>query len=262
MILTWQASLLAASLFVAMLLSLEVGRRLGLLRRRRDPEGAEKGIGAVEGAVFGLLALLVAFTFSGAASRFENRRHLIGEEANDIGTAYLRIDLLPPDAQPEMRDLFRRYLDARIEAYRQARDVRDAADAAARLARSTELHGEIWGKAVAACRMPDAPGSAAMLLLPALNAMFDITTTRGVATQNHPPMVIFAMLLGLCLLGGTLAGYGMSASKSRHVLHMIVFAAMLSLTVYVILDLEYPRVGFIRIDKADQVMVDLRASMR
>lgn len=259
---TLLGSLLAASLFVGMLMALEAGRRIGHFRRARDPEGAEKGTGAVEGAVFGLLALLVAFTFSGAATRFEDRRHLVGEEANDIGTAYLRIDLLPPDAQPELRDLFRRYADARIEVYKSARDVRSAADAAARLAQSTELHGEIWAKAVAACRRPDAPGSAAMLLLPALNAMFDITTTRTVATQNHPPFVIFSLLLGLALLGGLLAGYGMSASKSRQVLHMVAFAAIMSLTVYVILDIEYPRVGLIRVDKADQVIADVRASMK
>ena len=101
----------------------------------------------MDGAVFALLGLLVAFTFSGAASRFDARRHLIVEETNAIGTAYLRLDLLPASAQPALRDLFRRYLDSRLEVYRKLPDL-DAAKA--ELARSTQLQGEIWSQAVAA----------------------------------------------------------------------------------------------------------------
>jgi hypothetical protein len=109
--LTLIALLTAIGLFLGMLLFLEIGRRIGVKRLNRHPEGLVKGASAAEGAVFGLLGLLIAFTFSGAASRFEERRHLITEEANAVGTAYLRINLLPSDAQPEVRELFRHYLD-------------------------------------------------------------------------------------------------------------------------------------------------------
>ena len=88
----------AAGLFIGMLCLLEVGRRVGQRRREADTEGARAGVGVIDGAVFALLGLLLAFTFSGAAARFDTRRHLIVEEANAIGTAYLRLDLLPPDA--------------------------------------------------------------------------------------------------------------------------------------------------------------------
>ena len=84
--------LLCGGLFLGLLLMMEAGRRLGVRRLAADPEGARAGIGAVEGAVFALLGLLIAFTFSGAASRFDDRRHLVAEEANAIGTAWLRID--------------------------------------------------------------------------------------------------------------------------------------------------------------------------
>ncbi len=87
--------LLFAGLLLALLVAAEIGRRIGIARIARDPEGLPKGVGAVEGAVFALLGLLLAFSFSGAASRFEDRRHLITAETNAIGTAYLRIDLLP-----------------------------------------------------------------------------------------------------------------------------------------------------------------------
>lgn len=118
-----KASLSVIGLFCGMLFLLEVGRRIGLKRIADDPEGAHKGTGAVEGAVFALLGLLIAFTFSGAASRFDDRRRLAAEEANTIGTAYLRIDLLPAESQQEMRELFRRYLDLRLETYRNAADL-------------------------------------------------------------------------------------------------------------------------------------------
>ena len=95
-----------------------VGHGIAMRRIAQDPEGAKKGAGVIEGAVFGLLSLLLAFTFSGAVSRFDTRRHLVGEEAIRIGTAFDRIKLLPTDAQPGLRDLFRRYLDARLETYR------------------------------------------------------------------------------------------------------------------------------------------------
>jgi hypothetical protein len=249
--------LFAVGLFVGMLLFLQIGRRLGERSLALDPGEARTGLGGVEGAVFALLGLLIAFTFSGAASRFDQRRHLVTEEANAIGTAWLRIDLLPAEAQPALRDLFRSYLDSRLETYRKLPDV-DAAMAEFR--RSMDLQGEIWKAAVSGSRKSDTP-AVAMQLLPALNQMIDITTTRLMATRIHPPKVIFIMLGGLSLASALLAGYAMAGGKSRHWVHVILFAAVLSTTVYVIVDLEYPRLGLIRVDAVDQVLTDLRRSM-
>ena len=123
-------------LFLGMLLFLEIGRRIAVRRVREDTGAAGEGVGAVDGAVFALLGLLIAFTFSGASSRFDTRRQLIVEETNDIGTAYLRLDLLPADLQPALRDSFRRYLDARIEVYRKLPDIAAAKES---LAKANEL---------------------------------------------------------------------------------------------------------------------------
>ena len=117
MILAAYAPLVALSLFAALLAAQEAGFRAGRRRRSGEADTAPTGLGAVEGALFGLMGLLIAFTFSGAEARFENRRRLIVQEANAIGTAYLRIDLLPAASQPAVRDLFRRYVDQRLAGY-------------------------------------------------------------------------------------------------------------------------------------------------
>jgi hypothetical protein len=250
-------SSLALGLFFGMLGLLELGRRLGARRLAQDPDGIRMGAGAVEGAIFALLGLLIAFTFSGAASRFDTRRQLVVQEANAIGTAYLRLDLLPAATQPTLRDLFRRYLDSRLEVYRTLPDLAAAQEA---LGKSAKLQSQIWAQAVAAC-VAQSGAPATMLLVPALNEMIDITTTRTMAARIHPPMVIFGMLCALMLASALIAGYGMAGSKSRSWLHMFGFAATLALAVYVILDIEYPRSGLIRIDAIDRVLVDLRESM-
>jgi hypothetical protein len=247
------------TLLLGILLAMEVGRRFGIAIAARGGERDVKGVGAAEGAVFALLGLLIAFTFSGAATRFEERRHLITQEANAIGTAYLRIDLLAEDARAPLRDLFRRYLDTRLASYRH---VDDMAATQANLAEGAALQNEIWAKAVAAIQAPAAASQAGMLFLPALNEMIDITTTRLIATRNHPPAVIYLLLGVLSLVAALLAGFSMSTNRSRSWLHMLVFAIMMSVTLFVVLDLEYPRRGLIRIDGADLVLVELRASMR
>lgn len=249
--------LLVGGLFLGLLLFIEIGRRIGVRRHSADPDGARAGSGAVDGAVFALLGLLIAFTFSGAASRFDHRRHLVVEEANDIGTAWLRIDLLPENRQPVVRDLFRQYLDSRLATYRKMPDL-DASRA--EMARTVKLQQEIWTQSVIGARESDSQ-PARMLLLPALNAMIDITTTRYMATQIHPPAIVFVMLAVLALAGAMLIGYGMAGGRTRSWLHAASFAVVMAVTVYVILDIEYPRLGLIRVDAIDQVLVDLRQSM-
>ena len=228
-------------------------------RLANDPDGAMVGVGTLEGAVFGLLALLVAFAFSGAAVRFETRRQLIIEETNDVGTAYLRLDLLPLPAQPPLRDRFRQYVSARLDAYRQLPDI---AAATQTLARATALQAEIWTHAVGHSREPDAHPDAGKLLLPALNAMFDITTTRTAALYRHPPIIIFLLLFVVALVSALLAGHGLAASRRRNWFHMVGFAAVITVAVYVILNLEFPRLGFIQVSVFDQALSAQLESMR
>jgi hypothetical protein len=135
-------------LFLSVLGLIEIGRRIGLSRMAEETERARAGLGAIEAAIYGLLALMIAFTFSGAASRLDARRALVVQEANAIGTAYLRLDLLPAAAQPALREQFSRYTETRLAVFRALPD-NEAADAQA--AKAGSLQKEIWAGAIPAC---------------------------------------------------------------------------------------------------------------
>lgn len=123
------------------------------------------------------------------------------QEANAIGIAYLRLDLLPAAAQPELREQFRRYTETRLAVYRALPDI-EASNV--QMARAAALQREIWAGAIAAVR--EAPQQASLLLLPALNEMIDITTTRAVALKTHTPPIIMGALILLALFCSLLAG--------------------------------------------------------
>jgi hypothetical protein len=249
----------AAATFVAILLALALGRWIGRRVLARYAPVTPPNIGSLETAVFALLGLMIAFTFSGGLSRFDVRRAQVVQEANAIGTAWLRLDLLAPSAQPNLRKTFRDYVDSRISTYRA---IADLTAARTELAHSQDLQNEIWRQAVEATRAPGSHPQAALLLLPALNDMFDITTVRVAATQMHPPLIIYAMLIGLAVASALLAGYQSAGEKAIDWVHQIGFAAIIALTVYVILDIEYPRLGLIRMDAIDQLLVNVRAGMK
>lgn len=247
----------AIAMLLGMVMCLDLGWRIGKWRLAKEP-GTESGVGAMEGAIFALFGLLLAFTFSGAAGRFDERRDLIMQEANAIGTAYLRVDLLPEPAQPALRALFREYLEARLATYRRGADD---ATVAAEYQRSLSLQSEIWRLSTAAAQQSGMP-AVMSLVMPALNDMFDITTTRLAATRKHPPATIFGMLFGLGLMASLVAGYSLAGSRHRPWFHSWAFATVIAATVYVIMDIEYPRRGLIRVDAADQLLVDVLNGMK
>jgi len=248
-----------AATFAGILAALAIGRWIGRRMLAKYGPVASSSIGSLEAAVFALLGLLIAFTFSGGLTRFDQRRAQAVQEANAIGTAYLRIDLLAPSMQPGLRKTFRDYVDSRIATYR---NIADLTSARAELARSQDLQTEIWRQAIEATRASGGHPQAAILVLPALNDMFDITTVRVTATQIHPPLIIYAMLIALAIASALLAGYQSAGEKAIDWVHQIGFAAIIAFTVYVILDLEYPRLGLIRIDAIDQVLVNVRSGMK
>jgi hypothetical protein len=234
-------------LLPAMIVLLQLGHEIRL-RRKDAPHSS-----AIEGAVFALFGLLLAFTFSGAVARYDAHRQLVLQESNDVGTAYLRIDLLAPRDQAQLRHLFRDYVSSRLHLYDSvSNEVSDA---------TKQLQQQIWTMSVTAAAAPGANPDATKLLLPAINDMIDITSTRQNAFNMHPPGVIFLLLF--ILSGGCafVAGYGMTET-ARSWFYSIVLALTVTLTVYATLEIEFPRQGVIRLTQSDQTFLQLRDSMR
>jgi hypothetical protein len=246
-------ALIAVSVFIALVVCLEIGYRIGKKRVATIPNPFE-GFGAIEGAVFGIFGLLLSLSFFGAASRLDTRRQLIVTEATVIGSAYMRVDLLPNAEQPEVRHLFREYLDERMRISESA----DETQALAEMSKATKLQQAIWSRAISATK-EGAPG--APLLLVALNQMTEIANTKAIAVRTHLPALVFYFLLAAALLSGFVAGFGMARGE-RNWLSIFAYASMVTLTMYVMIDMEYPRAGLIRIGAADLAMTTLRDSIQ
>jgi hypothetical protein len=185
------------------------------------------------------------------------RRDLTTREANAIGTAYLRLDLLPEEAQPMLREEFRRYVDTRIDYFAHILDLKQAR---ADDRRVHTLQDQIWKDAVAAAA--DAPDSrATLLVLPAINEMIDITTAHEAAILTHVPIALLALLILLSFGCSFFAGLGMAKQRRPSRVHMIAFAVTLAVTAYVILNLEFPRAGFVRMRMIDELLAQVRAGM-
>lgn len=244
----------ALFLFPAIIFMIHMGRRF----RRNHPPASESS--AVEGAVFALFGLLLALTFSGAIGRYDDHRKLFVEEANDIGTAYLRLDLLPAPLQPALRQSFHKYASIRAHAFDGLPESPQSVEA---LRQTDLLLADIWSHCVAATLAPnDAKGSpdAAKLLLPAVNAMIDITATQKNAFDMHPPSVVFGLLYAFSLICAFLAGYSMSTSAPW--LYTFALAFTVTLTIHATLDVEYPRRGLIHLTTQHTVFDNLENSMK
>jgi hypothetical protein len=240
-----------------MILIAYIAFRLGR-RQWQEADEAPQSSGAIIGAIFALLGLLMAFTFSGAFARFDTRRQLIIQEANAIGTAYLRVDLLPAEAQVPLRESFREYAATRAA---QQQYVADTPAARNDYAKTVELQNKIWTQALAASSGPEYQ-SARMLLIPALNEMIDIVTSRTRAIQTHPPLLVWVALSVLALACAGMAGYSASSTEHPKYFYFVAFAAMIAFTLYIILDAEYPRYGFVRLDQVNQLLVNLAETMK
>ena len=247
-----------ALLFLGMVAMQIAGHHYALRRRENDPVAGSEGTAAVEASLYALLGLLVAFTFGGAQDRLDARRQMIVEEVQSIGTAYARLDLLRPEDTRVLREEVRQYVDARLAYYDKLLDF----EAARGERRSADrLQQQIWDHAVpATARTADI--RAAQLVLPSLNQMFDVATARYAALRTHMPGAIFILLLVLSLVCAFFAGIGMAKRRGHpSYLHMVMFASIMAITAYVILNLEFPRAGFVSLHHLDRVLLELRDSM-
>lgn len=234
------------------LLAIEGGFRLGQYRRRCSELEDKPPVGEMVAATLALLAFLLAFTFGLAASRFDVRRGLVIEEANAIGTTYLRADLLPEPHRAKVRALLRQYVDVRLSAVQPG-------NLAQSIRRSEELHGELWSHAVAAGEKHQ--GSIVVgLFIASLNEVIDLHTKRlALGALNRLPGPIWAALDFVALIGTAVMGYHTGLSGSRRSPAILALVLAFSAVMTLIVDLDRPQEGLLRVSQ--QAMMDLRSSL-
>jgi len=229
------------------LLSAEAGWRLGNYRRQRPQHEKDAPVGAVVGATIGLLAFLLAFTFGMAASRYETRKQLVLQEANAIGTTYLRAEMLPEPQRSEIRNLLREYAALRVRGVTSLMMPEV-------MAQSGALHDRLWAQAVAVGGQ--SPNSIVVgLFVQSLNETIDLDETRVTAGRNRIPDSIWLTLYVVTILTMMAMGYqfGLTGEHSWPVtiLLVLVFTAVLLL----IADLDRPQAGWLKVSQ--QAMIDL-----
>jgi hypothetical protein len=242
------ALLLAVLLLV--LLSVEGGYRLGRRGRRADLE-IDTPLDEMVVATLGLLAFLLAFTFGLAAERYDTRRQLLLDEANAIGTTYLRAAMLP-EGGAEIQSLLRQYVDVRLDAARRRRTAND-------MRRAEALQNQLWARAAPIGRK--APDSVvAGLFVQSLNELIDLYAKRLAAdVRNRIPLSIWLSMYGVTILSFALLGYHAGLASTRRSLAILPVAVTFAVVIWLIADLDRPREGTLVL--SPQPLVDVRQSM-
>jgi hypothetical protein len=229
------------------LLSAEAGWRLGNYRRQLPQHEKNAPVGAVVGATIGLLAFLLAFTFGMAASRYDTRKQLVLQEANAIGTTYLRADFLQEPQRSNIRNLLRGYAALRVAGV-------TVLMTPAAMAQSGALHDRLWADAVTVGTQ--SPNSVAGgLFIQSLNEMIDLDETRVTAGRNRIPDSIWLTLYAMTILTLTAIGYqfGLTGEHSWPV--TILLALVFTAVILLIADLDRPQAGLLKVNQ--QAMIDL-----
>jgi hypothetical protein len=242
---------LLLGILLVVLLSVEAGYRIGRFRGRREHE-METPVGEMVASTLGLLAFILAFTFGLAASRFDAKRQLLVDEANAIGTTYLRAAMLP-ERGDEIRTLLREYVDVRIDAItpdRLAEGIR----------RSEDLQNRLWEQAVAvAVKNPNS--IVVGLFVQSLNDVIDLHTKRlTAAVRNRIPLAIWVALYGISVFSFAAMGYHSGLIGTSRSLVIVVVTFTFSVVIVLIADLDRSQEGFLKV--SPQALIDLRQSMK
>jgi hypothetical protein len=233
---------IAVSLFVVLLAALELGFRAGQRATSESDARSTGQIGAIQGAILGLLGLLLAFSFAGAATRFLERQDLIVQEANAIGTAYLRADLLDEPQRSELHSALKRYTEFRIELSDRLRSGLQPSDAA----EVQRLQSLMWRAAREGVLAKPAFVNS---VLPPINEVIDLHSTRLAAARKHVPALVLGLLIACSLLSVDSIGYGTGLGGRRRPLLTLSLVAIIGTSLWIIIDLDRPRAGLMRISE-------------
>jgi hypothetical protein len=229
-----------AGLFALVLLALETGFRAGRrVKADADPKAGAQ-IGAIQGAMLGLLGLLLGFSFAAAGSRFLERQDLIVAEANAIGTSYLRADLLDQPARSELRAALQEYTSYRLQLSTRLRSGLGPETAAA----FERQHASIW---LAARTGVAARPEFAEVVLPPINEVIDLHAVRMAAGKKHLPPPVMGLLIACSVLAIAVIGYGSGTGGRRRAPLTVSLAVLISTALWITIDLDYPRAGLLQL---------------
>lgn len=245
------AWIIALSLFVVMLISTYFGKRTGDYIRKRTT--IEEKLPETS-SLIALLFFLLAFTFGMSGDRYDSRRKVVIEEANSIGTAILRSDLYPDSTRALFRKDFKDYVEERIAYYEVGADEKGVlkADSLSQI-----ISAKLWKRAAALSKDP-VHLAATQQMIPALNDMIDVTTTRLAGEKAKVPQSILVMLFFLAMIIAFYGGYSEGRKGKIDWLVQIGFCLLVSLVILFTLDLDRPRRGFVNLDTPNQTIIDLR----
>jgi hypothetical protein len=258
---TTNEALIAGVLLLLFLAATEAGFHLGRSAKPRIDEKTHSQISVIQGSVLGVLGLLLGFTISMAVSRFESRQQLVLEEANAIGTSYLRTGLLADPDRSYIAGRLRDYLNARLQYSRAGDDVATLKNVnAVRAARAeiAQLQSEFWNRAVSLGQKNPNPVTTG-LLLQSLNQVIDLDAARWMAFNNHVPETVVYVNVIVALLASTLVGYSIGLAGGRHLFSVILLSVAITVTLVVIIDLDRARQGLIVVSQ--QPLVDLQQQL-
>jgi hypothetical protein len=242
---------LLIGIMLVVLLSVEGGYRLGRFRACRAHE-METPVGQMVAATLGLLAFVLGFTFGLAATRYDTKRQLLIDEANAIGTSYLRADMLP-ERNEEVRSLLREYVDVRLEAVKPG-ELQKA------IRRSEDIQKQLWGITTSVARKNSDPVITG-LFVQSVNEVIDLHTKRLMAAlHNRIPFVIWAALYGISILSFAAMGYHSGLIGTSRSLVSVAVAFTFSMVIVLIADLDRSQEGVLKVSQ--QALIDLRQSMK
>jgi hypothetical protein len=240
------------ALLIGNLLFDECGFRLGRLRAGRTQKESDAAVGTIVTAELGLLAFLLAFSFGIVVSRYDVRRHVLLDEANAIGTAYLRAAMLPDTQRASIRHLLREYTDVRILAT-------TGAPIDQVLRRSEEIHQQLWTEAIAAAGH-DARSVPTGLFIQSLNEVIDLHAARLMAAlRSRMPLPVWIVLFAVGFLSFFTMGYQAGLTRATRSPATIVLALTFVSVIWLVADLDRPSEGFL--DVSQQPMIDVRRMM-
>ena len=244
--------LVALGLIAGVVVAHEVGFQLGILTRSTD-EAFDRQVALVRASTAALVAFLIGFAFSGAASRFVDRLDVIVKEANALGTAYLRADIIAEPQRSELKAALKEYTADRVILL--SRDGRDQIDPL--LAKVSGLHERMWRSAIKATQN-NAPLMA--VVLPPINEVIDLHSVHLAMARRHLPIPLMAVLLGTAAIGLGIVGFGNGRAGRRFSLLDSVYGFVLAVALWMTIDLDYPGMGLIRVNNAP--VVETLAAMK